>query len=140
LVPDGNFRIHAELMGAPNFKALFSVILAKEPAGGFRSIFPTPAQTARSIMRIRDQLFVASAVAFTLCLALPAEAAKKKKQRSAATAAYSTSYAAAPRTWSAAGSGPLYNGPDYLGQDPDINIRAYILKDLGLRYGGGGGP
>ena len=33
--------------------------------------------------------------------------------------------------------GPLYNGPDYLGTDPDPNIRAYLLRDLSGRYGGG---
>lgn len=85
-------------------------------------------------MRIRYGLFVMSAVAFSLCLALPAEAAKKKK-RSTAPGAYSMSYAAGPGTWGY-GSGPVYNGQDYIGQDPDPGIRAYILKDLGIRYGG----
>ena len=33
--------------------------------------------------------------------------------------------------------GPLYNGQDYLGDDPDPNIRAYLLRDLTGRYGGG---
>lgn len=33
-------------------------------------------------------------------------------------------------------AGPLYNGPDYLGDDPDPNIRAHLLKDLSGRYGG----
>jgi hypothetical protein len=33
-------------------------------------------------------------------------------------------------------AGPLYNGPDYLGDDPDPNIRAHLLKDLTGRYGG----
>ena len=33
--------------------------------------------------------------------------------------------------------GPLYNGADYLGNDPDPNIRSYLLRDLGSRYGGG---
>jgi hypothetical protein len=33
-------------------------------------------------------------------------------------------------------TGPLYNGQDYLGTDPDPNIRSYILRDLGSRYGG----
>ena len=26
--------------------------------------------------------------------------------------------------------GPLYNGQDYLGDDPDPNIRAYLIKDM----------
>ncbi len=30
---------------------------------------------------------------------------------------------------------PLYNGPDYLGDDPDPNIRAGLLKDR-TRYQG----
>jgi hypothetical protein len=41
-----------------------------------------------------------------------------------------------PGSWGTANTGPLYNGPDYLGQDPDIHIRAMILKDLSGRYGG----
>ena len=32
-------------------------------------------------------------------------------------------------------AGPLYNGQDYLGNDPDPNIRAYLMKDK-TRYGG----
>ena len=32
--------------------------------------------------------------------------------------------------------GPLYNGQDYLGNDPDPNIRSQILRDMGGRYGG----
>ncbi len=87
-------------------------------------------------MHIRYGLFVASAVTVALCLAWPAEAAKKTKQRSASAAGYSTSYAGGSGPWRSAGSGPLYNGQDYLGQDPDPSIRAYILKDLGIRYGG----
>ncbi len=27
-------------------------------------------------------------------------------------------------------AGPLYNGQDYLGDDPDPNIRSYLLRDL----------
>jgi hypothetical protein len=32
--------------------------------------------------------------------------------------------------------GPLYWGQDYLGDDPDANIRSQIMRDLGARYGG----
>lgn len=86
-------------------------------------------------MRIRYELLIAIAAALTLCLAGPAEAAKKKK-RSPGSAVYATSYAGGgPGTWGY-GTGPVYNGQDYIGQDPDPNIRAYILKDLGIRYGG----
>jgi hypothetical protein len=86
-------------------------------------------------MRFRYEVLIATAAALTLCLALPAEAAKKKK-RSHGSVAYSTSHAGGPGTWGTAHAGPMYNGPDYLGQDPDINVRAMILKDLSGRYGG----
>jgi hypothetical protein len=122
-------------MGAPNFKPCPVLFWLWSERAASLPIFPTPAQAARSNMRIRYGLFVTSAVAFSLCLALPAEAAKKKKQRSAATV-YATSHSGGPGSWGTASSGPMYNGPDYLGQDPDINIRAYILKDLSGRYGG----
>jgi hypothetical protein len=137
LVPGGNFRFHAELMGAANFKPC-PVLFSPWSERAAPALFPqTPAQTVRSDMRIRYELLVASTMAFTLCLALPAEAAKKKKPRSPAAAAYSTSYASGgPGSWGTANTGPLYNGPDYLGQDPDIHIRAMILKDLSGRYGG----
>jgi hypothetical protein len=32
--------------------------------------------------------------------------------------------------------GPLYNGNDYLGNDPDPFIRSMIQRDLGAKYGG----
>jgi hypothetical protein len=85
-------------------------------------------------MYIRYDLFVASAVAFTLCLAAPAEAAQKQRPKSQTVTAYSNNCTGA--TWGTAQRGPVCNGPDYIGQDPDINVRAYILKDLGSRYGG----
>jgi hypothetical protein len=63
------------------------------------------------------------------CVASPAEAAKKKHGTSGAP----------PTPWAGGTSatyqggvmrGPLYNGQDYLGDDPDPNIRAYLLRDL----------
>jgi hypothetical protein len=33
-------------------------------------------------------------------------------------------------------AGPVYNGRDYLGDDPDPFIRLQILRDLGAHYGG----
>jgi len=32
--------------------------------------------------------------------------------------------------------GPVYNGNDYLGEDPDPFIRLMIKRDLGAKYGG----
>ncbi|MBX9847354.1 MAG: hypothetical protein K2Z80_36810 [Xanthobacteraceae bacterium] len=86
-------------------------------------------------MRIRYELFVAIAAAFTLCLAGPAEAAKKQRAKAPAPTVYAASTSCAGATWASA-RGPICNGQDYIGQDPDPNIRAYILRDLGIRYGG----
>jgi hypothetical protein len=86
-------------------------------------------------MRIRYEFFVAIAAAFTLCLALPAEAAKKQRSRASAPTAYAASTSCAGASWGSA-RGPICNGPDYIGNDPDPNIRAYLLRDLSGRYGG----
>jgi hypothetical protein len=32
--------------------------------------------------------------------------------------------------------GPIYNGLDYLGDDPDPFIRSMIQRDLGAKYSG----
>ena len=119
--------------GLRTFKLSPVLLRHRMPAGGLHSIFNP--RIARSFMRIQSELFVAVAAVVALCLAWPAEAAKKKK-RSSAPVGYSTNYAAGPGTWGYGGTGPIYNGQDYIGQDPDPNIRAYILKDLGIRYGG----
>src|SRR5689334_1992888 len=71
-------------------------------------------------------------------VASPAEAAKKKVRHHAGVSAN----AMVPGGTSAEFQGgvmrgPLYNGQDYLGDDPDPNIRAYLLRDLSGRYGGG---
>jgi hypothetical protein len=80
---------------------------------------------------------VGLATALALALAVPAEA--KTKKRHARPAVVAMPYGApvsggwrhGPR------SGALYNGQDYLGTDPDPNIRFQIQRDLSLRYGGG---
>ena len=33
-------------------------------------------------------------------------------------------------------AGPIYNGPDYIGDDPDPFIRLVLKRDLSGRYGG----
>ena len=83
-------------------------------------------------------LALTAAIGLAFALASPAEAAKKKKRH------LHSGYAA--HAMSPGGStaefqggvmkGPLYNGQDYLGDDPDPNIRSYILRDLNSRYGG----
>ena len=97
-------------------------------------------------MRQRRSLWIFAAVApLALCLAAPAEAATKGKHKKPVAGA--TAHPAKTRHTAAAAQpgfqyqggvpkGPLYFGQDYLGDDPDPNIRSQILRDLGGRYGG----
>ena len=79
-------------------------------------------------------------VAAVLVSATAVEAAQAGKQgkhvKRAAPAATATAHRS--RSWgrNLVPAGPLYNGPDYLGDDPDPNIRSQILRDLTGRYGG----
>ena len=81
-----------------------------------------------------------SALGMAFVLASPAEAAKTSKHKKPASAQSAKQSHATVATRSAFQggvlAGPLYNGQDYLGNDPDPSIRAYMLKDLGSRYGG----
>jgi hypothetical protein len=84
-----------------------------------------------------------SAIGLAFVLASPAEAAKAGKQKKSATSGHVVKYrqTADVRPQAAAGyqggvlKGPLYNGPDYIGDDPDPNIRARLMKDM-TRYQG----
>lgn len=97
-------------------------------------------------MRRRQDIWAFSAaVSLALCLAVPAEAAntgKHKKPVAGATAHAMKHRRAAVvaqpafRYQGGVPAGPLYNGQDYLGTDPDPNIRSQILRDMGSRYGG----
>ena len=78
---------------------------------------------------------LAAGIAFTLpASAEPTKPSKPKKPESTATAPKpaQTNYRGADKFR----VGPLYNGPDYLGDDPDPFIRAMIQRDLAARYGG----
>ena len=86
-------------------------------------------------MTHRYDLLVAVAMGLALCLAAPADAAepRKHKEAGAATTAPAmkdrhSSAAARPRDRSGVPVGPLYNGQDYLGDDPD----AFITYDTRL--------
>jgi hypothetical protein len=91
-------------------------------------------------MRHRNTLLVPAAVAvgIVLGLVLPAEAAREGKPRKPAAAHSvkhrSAAIAASRRDQFGVPEGPLYYGGDYLGTDPDPNIRSQILRDHG-RYG-----
>jgi hypothetical protein len=97
-------------------------------------------------MRHRQSIWsFSAAVTLALSLAAPVEAAntgKHKKAVASATAHVTkhrrTAAMAQPafRLQGGVPAGPLYNGQDYLGTDPDPNIRSQILRDMGGRYGG----
>ena len=84
--------------------------------------------------------WTAAAIGLALAVASPAVAAGKK--RHPAKHSHVNANAMAPGGMSGEFQGgvlkgPLYNGQDYLGDDPDPNIRSYLLRDLTGRYGGG---
>jgi hypothetical protein len=84
--------------------------------------------------------FTVPLIVFAIGLAVvasPADAAKKKHRYHAGVAANAMTPGGTSGTFQGGVLvGPLYNGQDYLGDDPDPNIRAYLLRDKS-RYGGG---
>lgn len=88
-------------------------------------------------MLIRHTLLFCSAAGLVLCLASPVEAAKKHRKSTAADHSTLHRQGAVPGSVFQGGvlAGPLYNGQDYIGNDPDPNIRSYLIRDQ-TRYGG----
>ena len=81
---------------------------------------------------------MASAIGLAFVFAAPAEAAGNHRKSGAAHSMGHRQVAAVgPHYQGGVLAGPLYNGRDYLGDDPDPNIRSYLLRDLTGRYGGG---
>jgi len=86
---------------------------------------------------------VVSVIGLAFVLASPAEAAKASKQKKSAATAHTMKHRQTAEVVPAPGAGyqggvmrgPLYNGQDYLGDDPDPNVRAFLLKNLSGRYG-----
>jgi hypothetical protein len=84
-----------------------------------------------------------AAIGLAFVLASPAEAAKAGKQKNSATSAHVVKHRQTAAVVPAPGGayqggvmrGPLYNGQDYLGDDPDPNVRAFLTKNLSGRYG-----
>ena len=84
-----------------------------------------------------------AAIGLAFVLASPAEAAKAGKQKKSATSAHVVKHRQTAAVVPTQGSGyqggvmrgPLYNGQDYLGDDPDPNVRAFLIKNLSGRYG-----
>src|SRR6185436_10348542 len=83
-----------------------------------------------------------AAIGLAFVLASPAEAAKAGKQKKSATSAHVVKHRQTAAVVPAPGGayqggvmrGPLYNGQDYLGDDPDPNVRAFLIKNLSGRY------
>jgi hypothetical protein len=85
-----------------------------------------------------------SAIGLAFVLASPAEATKVGKQKKSAATAHAVKHRQTAQAVPAAEisyqggvrRGPLYNGQDYLGDDPDPSVRAFLIKNLSGRYGG----
>ena len=95
-------------------------------------------------MKTLSVALIVSVVGLAFVLASPAEAAKtkagkyKKSRVAVHTIAYRQGSLMPPAGVGFQGgvlAGPLYNGQDYIGDDPDPNIRAYLIRDM-TRYGG----
>jgi hypothetical protein len=74
-------------------------------------------------------------LAFVLAAA-PADAAKAPKHKKHGTAHAAVHVQTGYWGTNLVPAGPIYNGNDYLGDDPDPNIRFQIKRDLGVHYGG----
>jgi hypothetical protein len=94
--------------------------------------------------KMKSLSIVISAIGLAVVLASPAAAAKVDKQKKSTAAAHAVKHhrqtaeaVPAPGGGYQGGvmRGPLYNGQDYLGDDPDPNVRAFLIKNLSGRYG-----
>ncbi len=80
---------------------------------------------------------IVSAAAFALLTStLPAGAAQKHKRKAHPARATVVAANMKYRGTALFRAGPIYNGQDYIGDDPDPFIRFQLYRDLGARYGG----
>ena len=79
----------------------------------------------------------AAVIGLAFAVASPAQAAQKHRRHAVAGAYAMTPGGTTAEFQGGVLKGPLYNGQDYLGDDPDPTIRAYLIRDFGNRYGGG---
>jgi hypothetical protein len=90
------------------------------------------------IMKSISAALIISAIGMAIA-AVPAEAAKNGKRKSSAASHAQVQHRASPGMVAyrngGVRSGPLYNGQDYIGDDPDPSIRSYLIKDM-TRYQG----
>jgi hypothetical protein len=102
-----------------------------------------PGEKMENLSKNSCMTLAISAVGLAFVLASPAEAAKSGKQKKSAATAHAVKHRQTAEAIPAAGvgyqggvlRGPLYNGQDYLGDDPDPNVRAFLIKNLSGRYG-----
>jgi hypothetical protein len=85
-------------------------------------------------LRSAAQFFI-GVLSISAVLTASATAAAKKPQRAAPQASAGNSTPC--RGANLFHCGPITNGNDYLGTDPDPFIRLMIQRDLGAKYGGG---
>jgi hypothetical protein len=94
--------------------------------------------------KMKNLMLGIAAIGLAFLVASPADAAKKSgKHKKSATTVQAVQYRQTAGAVSQPGAGyqggvmrgPLYNGPDYIGDDPDPNIRARLMKDM-TRYQG----
>jgi hypothetical protein len=85
-------------------------------------------------MTSRPVKLVVCTLGLAVMLAPSAEAAKKVNRPAASQATAGSSVPC--RGANLFHCGPVYNGNDYLGDDPDPFIRLMIQRDLGAKYGG----
>lgn len=90
------------------------------------------------LSRTARLLCLSGALAFALVSSASAQDQKPRKQKKAAT---HSSKVVAGKYWGTNQfrAGPIFNGPDYMGDDPDPFIRSQIWRDMSGRYGGDGG-
>ena len=74
--------------------------------------------------------------AFVVAASGTADAAKARKHKRVAAAHTTVRVQTGYWGTNLFPAGPIYNGQDYLGDDPDPNIRFQIKRDLGAHYGG----
>jgi hypothetical protein len=81
---------------------------------------------------------IAAAIGLAVAFAAtaPADAAKARKHKKVSGAHTAVRVQSGYRGTNLFPAGPIYNGPDYLGDDPDPFIRSQIYRDLGAHYGG----
>jgi hypothetical protein len=77
-------------------------------------------------------LTIGLAFVLTATTADAANVRKHRRQAQAATVVDNSRY----RGTNLFFAGPVYNGPDYIGDDPDPFIRLMLKRDLSGRYGG----